>query len=367
MSNYYSEVLESLEREGNLRAIPADTSLKSDLIDLSGNDYLGIAADKALKAEFFNSLGGDMPALSASASRLLAADQREFTALESLLRDLYGRPALLFNSGYHANTGCVSALAKGGRTLIVADRLVHASIIDGMKLAGAPFERFRHNDTQHLRRILDKRAADFDRVLIVCESIYSMDGDIAPLEEIAACKTPNSLLYVDEAHAFGVMGPGGLGLSARMPEADILIGTLGKAAGSMGAFAIVRDESLRSYLINIARPLIFSTAIPPLNCAWSRFVIERIASMNDRRARLSELCATLGSILGIENATHIQPLITGSSVRATELSARLRDHGFKVLPIRTPTVPPGTERLRFSLSADLTPSQLLPLGNLLSD
>ncbi|MDE6229489.1 MAG: 8-amino-7-oxononanoate synthase, partial [Muribaculaceae bacterium] len=131
--NGYRQQLDQLRAARNFRAIPAD-SIGSDLVDLSGNDYLGIAADGALKAEFFNSFGGEMPALSASASRLLAADQAEFSKLESLLADLYRRPVLLFNSGYHANSGSIAALAKG-RTLIVADKLVHASIIDGMMLS----------------------------------------------------------------------------------------------------------------------------------------------------------------------------------------------------------------------------------------
>lgn len=360
--SYYSDSIELLRGSDNLRTIPED-SVADNLVDLSTNDYLGIGTDAELRQLFFSCLD-DLPAMSASASRLLAANQKEFAALESLLGDLYGRPVLLFNSGYHANTGMVSALARG-RTLIVADKLVHASIIDGMLLSKARFERFRHNDASHLRRILERNAADYDRVLIVCESVYSMDGDIAPLDEIAGCKTANSLLYVDEAHAFGVMGRDGLGLAADMPEVDILVGTMGKAIGSVGAFAAFRDPVLRDYLVNTARSFIFSTALPPINCAWSRFVIERLRDMENRRRRLRELSATLGAILSTPSPTHIQPLIVGSSARAIALSERLRRSGFKVLPIRTPTVPAGTERLRFSLSANLSTEQLLPLGNIL--
>lgn len=361
--NNYRKHLDVLRTAKNLRTIPADTR-NSTLIDLSGNDYLGIAADTELKAEFFNQPGTDIPALSASASRLLAADQNEFQKLEQLLAGLYQRPVLLFNSGYHANSGAIAALAKD-HTLIVADKLVHASIIDGMMLSRADFERFRHNDVNHLRRILEKRAKDYERVIIVCESVYSMDGDTAPLQEIAASKTPNSLLYVDEAHAFGVCGDRGLGLALDIPEADVIIGTLGKAAGSVGAFAAVRNNILRDYLINTARSLIFSTAIPPINCAWSRFVIERIPDMDDRRNRLRELGKVLAGILKHPQTGHIQPLITGSSESAVGLSQKLADGGYKVLPIRTPTVPPGTERLRFSLSANLTISQLKNLESLL--
>lgn len=362
--SYYSETIDQLRAANNLRTIPED-SATDGLIDLSSNDYLGIGTDSELRRLFFSTLD-ELPAMSASASRLLAANQKEFSALESLLCDLYGRRVLLFNSGYHANTGIVSALARG-RTLIVADKLVHASIIDGMILSKARFERFRHNDAGHLRQILERNAADYDRVLIICESIYSMDGDIAPLAEIADCKTANSLLYVDEAHAFGVMGRDGLGLAVDIPEVDILVGTMGKAIGSVGAFAAVSDFSLRDYLVNSARPFIFSTALPPINCAWSRFVIERLpdADMEARRRRLRELSRALGAILSTPAPTHIQPLIVGDSARAIALSGKLRRNGFKVLPIRTPTVPAGTERLRFSLSANLSTEQLLPLGNII--
>lgn len=353
--NYFEQTLTRLAEGNNLRHIPA-ASTGNDIVDLSGNDYLGLAADTSLKDEFFGKLT-NVPDMSASASRLLAAGQKEFAALEVLLADLYSAPTLLFNSGYHANSGAISALARE-RTLIVADKLVHASIIDGMVLSKAHFERFRHNDVAHLRTILDKKAKDYDRVLIVCESIYSMDGDIAPLEAIVEAKTPNSLLYVDEAHAFGALGRDGLGLTVDMPGVDFTVGTLGKAAASTGAFIVCRPHRSKEYLLNTARSFIFSTALPPINIAWSRFIIEKIPAMNDRRAKLTGLNMVLGKILGIENPTHIQPYIVGSSDIAIELSQMLFAQGYKVLPIRTPTVPPGTERLRFSLSAALCPNQL---------
>lgn len=358
--NYFEQTLERLAQARNLRSIPAD-SLGGNVVDLSGNDYLGLAVDALLKDDFFSNIC-NIPDMSASASRLLAAGQKEFAMLESLLSDLYAAPTLLFNSGYHANSGAISSLARE-KTLIVADKLVHASIIDGMVLSKAPFERFRHNDVGHVKRILDKKAKDYDRVLIVCESIYSMDGDIAPLQEIVEAKTPNSLLYVDEAHAFGVLGRDGLGLTVDMPGVDFTVGTLGKAAASMGAFIVCRPKGSRDYLLNSARSFIFSTALPPINAAWSRYIIERIPSMNDRRARLRLLNQTLGNILGIDHPTHIQPYITGSSAHAIELSRKLLEMGFKVLPIRTPTVALGTERLRFSLCASLSPEQLTPLSN----
>lgn len=363
---HYSETLDRLRRENNFRQLPSALA-EREVIDLSSNDYLGIAADSALRREFMEGEGREL-SLSASASRLLAADQAEFQRFESLLNDYYGGRVLLFNSGYHANSGAVAALARKG-TLIVADKLVHASIIDGIMLSQAPFERFRHNDTAHLERILAKKAADFERVLIIIESVYSMDGDFAPIEEIARIKSryPNALLYVDEAHALGVCGRGGLGLSVDIEGVDFIIGTLGKAIGSVGAFIVSRSPQMFDYFVNTARSLIFSTALPPLNIAWSRFIMERIPAMEARRTRLRELSALLAQALGNQAVpSHIQPLITGSSESALALSAKLLECGFKVLPIRTPTVPPGTERLRFSLSADLNPDDIIRLKEVMT-
>ena len=247
----------------------------------------------------------------------------------------------------------------------MADRLVHASIIDGIVLGRSAFERFRHNDVDHLRRILEKKAGDYDRVLVVTESVFSMDGDMAPLEEIAALKHSfrNMLLYVDEAHAFGVIGRSGLGLAVDIPEVDFIIGTLGKAAASMGAFIAVGNVDMRDFLINKTRSFIFSTALPPVNCAWSRFVIDRIVGMDAGRRRLRKMAELLCKATGSTHVSHIQPLVTGSSSSALELSAVLLEEGFKVLPIRTPTVPPGTERLRFSLSLDIKDDDIVRLVN----
>ncbi len=361
--NSYQTTLECLRTEHNFRAIPEDTTGR-DLIDLSGNDYLGIAADSDMRREFMEQSTG--LSLSASASRLLAADQAEFRLFEELLRDYYGGRALMFNSGYHANSGAVAALAKG-RTLIVADKLVHASIIDGIMLSKAPFERFRHNDVAHLERILEKKAAAYDNVLIIVESVYSMDGDKAPLDEIARIKRrfPGALLYVDEAHALGVCGRDGLGLAFGIDGVDFIVGTLGKAIGSVGAFIVCRMPEMYDYFVNTARSLIFSTALPPINVAWSRFVMERLPAMTDRRERLMNLSHMLAGALGDVSESHIRPLITGSSESALSLSAKLLERGFKVLPIRTPTVPPGTERLRFSLSADIEPDAIVRLGEVL--
>lgn len=359
------EILAQLRESGNFRSIPAEAS--AGVVDLSSNDYLGLADDIALRRQFLDSHPAEALMMTSSASRLLAPHQQAYAALEALLSESYGgRAALLFNSGYHANTGLVAALADKN-TLILADRLVHASIIDGIRLSGARFERFRHNDVDHLGRLIASRAKNYTDILIIVESVYSMDGDTAPLRELASLRraTPQARLYVDEAHAVGACGPAGLGICAAegiLPDVDVLVGTLGKALASMGAYAILSEE-LRHFMVNRARSLIFSTALPPACAEWSALTWKASLCDDWRRERLAALAAGLADALPSPQApSHIRPLVMGDPERAVALSKALLERGFKVLPIRTPTVPPGTERLRFSLSASLEPSQIAALG-----
>lgn len=364
-----AETLDRLRLSGNLRSIPAESG--DGVVDLSSNDYLGLADDMALRERFLAEHPAGGLLMTASASRLLAPHQRAYAELEGLLsRSYHGRSALLFNSGYHANTGLIAALADKN-TLIVADRLVHASIIDGIRLSGAPFERFRHNDMAHLGRILAAKAQQYSEILIIAESVYSMDGDMAPVRELAALKraTPGARLYIDEAHGVGAVGPAGLGLCEAEgvgADVDILVGTLGKALASSGAFAILSEE-MRQYMVNRARSLIFSTALPPACVDWSALTWQASLEGESRRSRLRELASALASALpGGSAPSHIQPLIVGDAAGAVALSERLLEHGYKVLPIRTPTVPPGTERLRFSLSASIPPEAIAELGKVIS-
>lgn len=363
------ETLAQLEAAGNLRRLPHDSE-ESPVVDLSSNDYLGLADDIALREKFLAGLNVRNFLPTSSASRLLSARQESYERLETRLSQLYGRAALLFNSGYHANTGLVSALGGKG-TLFVADKLVHASIIDGLTLSGSHFERFRHNDYGHLHRIIEKNGKDYSRIVILSESVFSMDGDMCDITALAEAKRlhPNTLLYIDEAHAVGVLGPQGLGCvaeSGMAEDVDIVVGTFGKALASFGAFAILSPE-MREFMVNRARSLIFSTSIPPVVADWSLFMLEHALKMDSEREHLHALATKLQAftyapsslkINGKASASHIQPLITGDARRAVELSKELLERGFKVLPIRTPTVPPGTERLRFSLSASMPISAL---------
>ncbi len=370
----FAKELEGLRLSDSLRSLPeADTS---HMVNLSTNDYLGLNDRADLYGEFLGSYSPSTRSMSAASSRLLTGNHLEYRRLEDTLRGLYpGRAALVFNCGYHANAGVLPALVGKG-DLVIADKLIHASLIDGMRLcasAGADALRFQHNDVAHLRRLLEGRGrACAGRVFVVVESIYSMDGDVAPLAQLAELRREFGFwLYVDEAHAVGVRGKHGEGLVGELglgSDVDILVGTCGKALASEGAWVISSDV-VRQWLVNKCRTIIFTTGLPPVNVAWTDFIVRRVADMGAERAHLLSLGGWLSERLGIHvpqgGATQIVPYICGENSVAVGLSRRLREAGFYVLPIRHPTVPLGQARLRFSLKATMSRRELEPMVELL--
>lgn len=363
----YSDRIDALKAAGTYRKIP---QLKVEgkyvwadgkrYINLAGNDYLGISTDTDLRDKFGNR-ALELP-FSSSSSRLLTGNSPEHEALEAELSRLYGgKSALLFDSGYHANLGILPALSDD-KTLILADRLVHASIIDGIRLSGREFRRFKHNSLPDLEALLQRFASEFETVWIVVESLYSMDGDFAPLTDIVALKQhyPQLRIYVDEAHAVGATGEKGLGCVedlGLLEQVDILIGTMGKALSSVGAFALSGAE-VRELLVSTCRPLIFSTALPPVCTAWSLHVVRHLSGMDAQRAHLNRLVALLKERTGLPLSSYIVPVHAGSEERAVRMAEELKASGFFALPIRKPTVPPGGERVRLSLSAALTEQEV---------
>ena len=375
------QTLCALAREGNLRTLPEVRHdgiwIEQDgrrMLNMSSNDYLGLASDATLQDEFWQSLPERDRLLSASSSRLLTGNFDVHQELETLLAERFGREsALTFSSGYHLNMGILPAVADV-HTLILADKLVHASLIDGIRLSSATCIRYRHQDYRQLQSLLEKHRTNFERMIIVTESVFSMDGDVAPLAALVELKKafPNVILYVDEAHAIGVRGKRGLGIAEEqgcLADIDFLCGTFGKALASVGAY-VVCSRLMHDYLVNRMRTLIFTTALPPLNVAWTKFVFSRLDGWEDRRIRLASMAEKVRGAVRqagypCPSESHIVPLVVGESEKTVLKAAEMQRKGFYVLPVRPPTVPAGTSRLRLSLTAALPEGEVERLGELI--
>ena len=323
------------------------------------NDYLDLATHPALPEAA--ALAAARDGFGASASRLVAGDLPAHRDLESALAAYLGRPAaLVFPTGYQANLGALVALA-GRDDLIVSDALNHASIVDGCRLSRAQIAVFPHRDAPAAARLLADGQA-FRRRLLVTESLFSMDGDVAPLAELAeAAARTNAVLVVDEAHAFGTLGPDGRGLCAAAGIVpDVFVGTLGKSIGAAGGF-VAGAQPLRDILVNRARTFIYTTALPPPVAAAAAAGLALAAGPEGARRRevLANRCAWLADRLataGLAAPPHasagpIFPVVLGDDARALAVAAALCERGFFIPAIRPPTVPPGSARLRLTLSA----------------
>ncbi len=345
-------------------------------LNLSGNDYLGIA-DRPDLREQFSALYPQYHAPSGStSSRLLLGNFEEAIQLEQEIASaLQHESALLFNSGYHLNTAILPSLSTIKGIKIYADRMIHASMIDGIRLSKLPFVRFRHNDLNHLTQLLEADRELYPLPIVMVESLYSMDGDQADLKALVRLKQtyPNLIIYCDEAHAIGTHGAHGYGLAEELevlPSIDILVGTFGKALNSMGAY-VATSAMLRDYLINRARPLIFSTMLPPASVAWSRYIFQTLPTLTSERAHLRATSQALRSALqemdyATPGVAHIVPIIRGDNDSCCALATVLSEGGFEVRPIRYPTVAQGTARIRLSLTASIRIEDLLPMLDILA-
>ncbi len=338
-------------------------------IDCSSNDYLGLSVHPGVLAALAGAAARGVPAGSAG-SRLLSGNHPEHLEAESAFARFIGRPrALLFGSGFAANLALLSAVPSR-RDLILLDASSHASLKEGARASLAARRTFRHNDIPDLRRALHDRAA-FADVFIVAEGIYSMDGDHAPLREMAAVAGEHEAhLIVDEAHATGLYGRGLRGtheLCGVVPFATVH--PCGKALGSSGAF-IAGDDILIDYLVNCARPFLFSTAPPPVQAAGLAAALRLLPSMEDEVKtlfdRAGELRARLAGLRRwrvIPSDSPIVPVLVGSDADAVRAAALAAGRGFDLRPIRPPTVPAGTSRLRVSVTVMMTPGVIAALAD----
>jgi 8-amino-7-oxononanoate synthase len=380
--HFLGETLADLEGAGRRRVLrPLDgmpgTTVQiggRDCVCLCSNNYLSLASRPEVigaAARAVEELG-----CGAGASRLVAGNMALHEELEAAIARLKHQPAaILFPTGYMANVGAISALVSSGDAVVV-DKLNHASIIDGCRLSGARMLVYRHCDADRLDEVLS-RAGGYRRKLLVTDGVFSMDGHIAPLPEIAeACARHGAMLMIDEAHATGVIGPSGRGtqehfgiVESRMPEPTIVMGTLSKAVGSLGGF-VAGSRELIDYLKNTARSFIYTTALPPSVCAASLAAIKLIENDPQPLEKLREntrLLAGLledmrpaggGAVLQPWGQTPIFPVHIGEAVRAVAISRELLEAGYLCPAIRPPTVPSGTSRLRVSLQADHTHQQI---------
>jgi 8-amino-7-oxononanoate synthase len=338
------------------------------LVDFSSNDYLGLASHPlvlARAAEYLRQYGAG-----ARASRLVSGSHPGFGPVEEKLARLKGRPcALVLNSGFQANVSLLPALCDR-QSLVLVDRLAHRSLILGAQASGCQVRRFRHRDLDHLRQLLAQHRAAHSRVVIATESVFSMDGDQSEVGALAGLAAEyEALLLVDEAHATGVLGPGGAGLCHGQPV-DLVMGTLGKACGAFGAYAAC-DSLLGDYLVNCCSGLVYSTGLPPAVLGAVDAALELIPQMEAERQRLRAHGDFLRGALQEQgwdtgaSTTQIVPVVVGQSENALALASWLEQEGALAAAIRPPTVPAGQARLRLALSALHTRAQLEWLAALL--
>ena len=343
-----------------------------EYLNFCSNDYLGLANHPKVLEAFVE--GARAYGVGSGASHLVCGHSAPHQELEEALAEFTGRPrALLFSSGYAANTAALGTLLQAGDS-VLQDRLNHASLLDGGLHSGARFRRFAHNDMEDLA---GKLAAADGPTLVVVDGVFSMDGDSAPLSEIASlCRRNNAWLMVDDAHGFGVMGDTGAGSAAAAglgaPEVPVLMATLGKALGTAGAF-VAGDEILVESLIQGARNYIYTTAAPPAVASAALAALGLLSEEPWRRDHLRALVTrfrTGAEALGLPlmpSASAIQPLLVGEADRALTLSESLRGRGLLIGAIRPPTVPRGTSRLRITLSAAHTEQDVDQLLQALQD
>jgi len=335
-----------------------------EVLLLSSNDYLGLATHPEVIHAAIHAT--EQYGAGSGASRLVSGTLPPHTDLETSLARFKGtEAALLFGAGYLANIGIIPTLiGQGG--LILADRLCHASLIDGCRLSRADFRVFHHRDCAHLESLLRRRSTNRP-TLIITEGLFSMDGDLAPLSDLASlAERYEATLYVDDAHGTGIMGPTGrgtieqFGLEQRIP---FHMGTLGKALGSHGAY-IVGPSDLIQYLINVTRPFIFTTALPPAIAAAASAAVAVIQREPERRVRLwSNRHRLFDGMqrLGFQmtpTVSPILPILVGDATTASTFAERLLTHGIYVSAIRPPTVPDGTSRIRFTVTSEHTTEQI---------
>jgi 8-amino-7-oxononanoate synthase len=353
MPSNHERALDALLRRGRLRSLDAPAG-----VDFTSNDYLGLAQSQELADAVVAAIERGVP-VGAGGSRLLRGNHPEHEALEAEAAQFFGaETALFFGGGFIANTALMATLPSRG-DLIVYDELIHASVHDGMRLSKAEATAAKHNDPQSIEDSIKtwRASGGVGQPWIVIESLYSMDGDRAPIDDLAQlARRHDAMLIVDEAHATGVFGPEGRGLAAHLEgNANVMtLHTCGKALGVMGAL-VLAPKTIRDFLVNRARAFIYATAPSPLVAAAVRAALEICAKEPERRQKLHRLIAFAESELKtktryVPSGSQIQPIIIGADASAVALASAMKARGYDIRAIRPPTVPEGTARLRLTIT-----------------
>ncbi len=368
----YQTFLDALEQDRLLRTLSDVAATHARTLDVAGQVYVNFAGNDYLALRFHEALIGrargwaQAYGTGSGASRLVTGNLDLFAQIETKVATLKNKPgALLMASGFQANAGVLQALFEkrvlGDAPLVFADRLNHASMHFGCQAAGVRQIRYQHADAAHLDELLTQYRPDGRPKFILTESVFSMDGDVAPMSEIASlARAHDAMLIVDDAHATGILGPGGCGLSE---GADLIVGTFSKALGSFGAY-VACPETVRDYLVNRCSSFVYSTALPPPVLGAVDAALDLLPDLDEDRAHVANLAlafrdeaASLGLDTGA-SSTQIVPIIAGATDAALDLSARLRRAGFWATPIRPPTVREGTARVRIAFTAAHTDRDL---------
>lgn len=346
--------LEIKKQEKNFRTLK---NYSDTMINLSSNDYLFLAHDEKLKNDFIQNYS-DKFSFSSSSSRLITGNYSIVAELEKRAEEIYKKPVLVMNSGFSANKTIIETFCNKN-TLILTDRLNHASIYAGIVSSNSKFVRYKHLDMAHLENLLEKYKNEYEDILIISESVYSMDGDTADLQELVRIKKKfGAFLMIDEAHSFGVHGYGIAHSKNLVQDIDFLCIPLGKGGGSVGAY-IVCEQDFKDYIINFGKEFIYSTALPPVNNLWNLYILNYMDSFSERIKKLEDLKNyTLKLMKEMKIYTvsdsHIISLITGSNEKTDIITEKLRKKGWLVCGIKSPTVPKGLERIRISLYSGLS-------------
>ena len=356
--NNFSNELNQKKENNNFRTLKIISPVD---LNLSSNDYIGIGQDKTLSNNFID-LYKDSFIFSSSGSRLISGNYKEIIELENEINKVYKKSSLVMNSGFSANKTIINTFFNKN-SLIITDKLNHASIYDGIVSSQGKVVRYRHLDLLHLENLLIKYSPLYSDILVITETIYSMEGDTADLSKFVALKKKyNFSLMVDEAHSFGVYGYGLAYENKLVQDIDFLVIPLGKGGGSIGAY-IICDNLYRDYIINYGREFIYTTSIPPINTLWNLFIFKNIPNFKDKRNQL-EILKDFSlkkikelNILTFSNS-HILSLIIGDNIKADIICANLRKEGYVVYPIKSPTVPKGSERIRVGLNPNITTNEM---------